>query len=41
MGGPKRLLVVENEPKDLKFAADTARALGVAEVEAHRTAPHH
>jgi CheY-like chemotaxis protein len=31
---PKRLLLVENEPKDLKVAADTARSLGFAEVDA-------
>jgi CheY-like chemotaxis protein len=31
---PQRLLLVENEPKDLKFAADTARSLGISEVEA-------
>lgn len=29
----KRLLVVENEPKDLKMAADTARSMGITEVE--------
>jgi CheY-like chemotaxis protein len=34
MATPKHLLLVENEPKDLKFAADTARALGVEQVEA-------
>ncbi|HEY6491392.1 MAG: hypothetical protein WCC26_03670 [Terracidiphilus sp.] len=32
-----RLLVVENEPKDLKIAADTARAMGISEVEARTT----
>lgn len=30
----KRLFVVENDPKDVKLAAETARALGVAEVDA-------
>lgn len=30
----KRLFVVENDPKDVKVAAETARALGVAEVDA-------
>jgi CheY-like chemotaxis protein len=33
------LLVVENEPKDLKSAADTARAVGFAEVEG-KTSPY-
>jgi len=33
------LLVVENEPKDLKNAADTARAAGFAEVEG-KTSPY-
>ena len=33
----KRLLVVENEPKDLKLAADVARALGVCEIDARTT----
>ncbi|HUB28280.1 MAG TPA: hypothetical protein VL967_01235 [Terracidiphilus sp.] len=28
------MLVVENEPKDMKIAADTARAMGIPEVEA-------
>lgn len=36
---PQRLLLVENEPKDLKFAADTARSLGILDVEA-RTSLH-
>jgi len=31
---PQRLLLVENEPKDLKFAADTAHSLGISDVEA-------
>jgi CheY-like chemotaxis protein len=30
----KRLLVVENEAKDLKLAAETARSMGIPEVEA-------
>jgi CheY-like chemotaxis protein len=34
-----RLLVVENEPKDLKFAAETARAVGFEEVEARSLLP--
>lgn len=34
MQSVKRLLVVENEPKDLKVAAETARSMGIAEVEA-------
>jgi CheY-like chemotaxis protein len=34
MGPLKRLLLVENEPKDLKFAAETARSIGIPEVEA-------
>jgi CheY-like chemotaxis protein len=34
-----RLLVVENEPKDLKLAADSARSIGISEVEA-RTSFH-
>ena len=34
MGAAKRLLVVENEAKDLKLAAETAQALGIPEVEA-------
>ena len=29
-----RLLVVENEPKDLRFASDAAASIGIAEVEA-------
>jgi len=33
------LLVVENEPKDLKNAADSARAAGFADVEA-KTSPY-
>ena len=32
-----RLLVVENEPKDLKLAADTARSIGITEVDARTT----
>ena len=34
-----RLLVVENEPKDLKLAAETARQAGISDVEA-RTNVH-
>jgi len=30
----KRLLLVEDQQKDIQFAADTARSLGIAEVEA-------
>jgi CheY-like chemotaxis protein len=30
----QRLLVIENEPKDLKIAANAAEAVGIAEVEA-------
>jgi CheY-like chemotaxis protein len=30
----KRLLVVENEPKDLKLAVETARSMGIEEIEA-------
>ena len=33
MNGVNRLLVVEDEPKDLKFAAETARSLGITEVD--------
>lgn len=33
----KRLLVVENEPKDVKLAVETARSVGFAEVEARTT----
>jgi CheY-like chemotaxis protein len=29
-----RLLVIENEPKDLKLAAETAQSLGISEVDA-------
>jgi CheY-like chemotaxis protein len=34
MGAPKRLLIVENEAKDLKLAAEAARVAGIAEVDA-------
>lgn len=34
MTSTKRLLVVEDQPKDLQFAAETARSIGIAEVEA-------
>ena len=37
MGVPQRLLVVENEAKDLKVAADTAQALGIPDVDARTT----
>src|SRR5215475_12942024 len=30
----KRLLVVENEPKDMKLAAEVAHSMGISEVEA-------
>jgi CheY-like chemotaxis protein len=30
----KRLLLVENEPKDIQIATDAARAVGISEVEA-------
>ena len=33
----KRLLVVENEPRDLKLAADTARTAGIEEVDGRMT----
>ncbi|MGA8668919.1 MAG: hypothetical protein WB679_03555, partial [Terracidiphilus sp.] len=33
----KRLLLVENEPKDIQIAADAARSVGIAEVEARTT----
>jgi CheY-like chemotaxis protein len=33
----KRLLVVENEPKDMKLAADIARSIGVPEVDGRTT----
>lgn len=33
----KRLLVVEDQEKDLKFAANTAYSLGIAEVDARTT----
>ncbi len=33
----KRLLVVEDQPKDLRFAVETARSLGIAEVDARST----
>lgn len=34
MKSVERLLVVENEPKDLKLAAETARQVGISDVEA-------
>jgi CheY-like chemotaxis protein len=34
----KRILVVEDQEKDLKFAAETARSLGFTEVDARTTA---
>lgn len=33
----RRLLIVENEPRDLKFADETARMAGIPEVEARTT----
>jgi CheY-like chemotaxis protein len=37
MGSMKRLLLVEDELKDLKFASDTARSVGIEEVESRTT----
>jgi len=37
MGSLKRLLLVEDELKDLKFASDTARSIGIEEIEARTT----
>jgi CheY-like chemotaxis protein len=37
MKGVNRLLVVEDEPKDLKIAADAARSIGISEVDARTT----
>jgi CheY-like chemotaxis protein len=37
MKNPNRLLVVENEPQDLKRAAETAKLVGFSEVEARTT----
>ncbi len=34
MTSTKRLLVVEDQPKDLQFAAETARSIGILDVEA-------
>ncbi|MGA2889242.1 MAG: hypothetical protein ABSE51_14430 [Terracidiphilus sp.] len=34
----KRLLLVEDQPSDIQFAADAARSLGIAEIEARTTA---
>lgn len=34
MNGVNRLLVVEDEPKDLKIAAEAARSMGISEVDA-------
>lgn len=33
----KRLLLVEDQQKDLQFAANIARSLGIAEIDAHTT----
>ena len=33
----KRLLVVENDPKDLKLAADLAQSIGVSDLQARMT----
>ena len=38
MKQPSKLLVVENEPKDLQSAAETAKLAGFSEIEA-RTSP--
>jgi CheY-like chemotaxis protein len=37
MKGVNRLLVVEDEPKDLKMAAEAARSMGISEVDARTT----
>ena len=37
MASLKRLLLVEDELKDLKFASDTARSIGIEEIEARTT----
>lgn len=37
MIGVNRLLVVEDEPKDLKLAAETARSMGISEVDGRTT----
>jgi CheY-like chemotaxis protein len=37
MKGVSRLLVVEDEPKDLKIAAEAARLAGIQEVDARTT----
>jgi CheY-like chemotaxis protein len=34
----KRLLLIEDQPKDLQFAANVARSLGITEIEARTTA---
>ena len=34
MPASKRLLLIENEPKDIKIAAETARSAGILEIEA-------
>ncbi|HTB96888.1 MAG TPA: hypothetical protein VK716_07750 [Terracidiphilus sp.] len=33
----KRLLIVEDNPTDVRLAADTARSLGIEQIEAHST----
>jgi CheY-like chemotaxis protein len=37
MNGVNRLLLVEDEPKDLKYAAETAHSLGISVVDARTT----
>jgi CheY-like chemotaxis protein len=37
MNGVNRLLLIEDEPKDLKFASETAHSLGISEVDARST----
>ena len=37
MASLKRLLLVEDELKDLKFASDTARSIGIEQIEARTT----
>ncbi len=39
MKAAARLLIVENEPKDLKLAAETAHCIGISEVEARTNVP--
>lgn len=37
MNSPRRLLVVEDQPQEIKVAANAARSVGIAEVEARTT----